>query len=112
MTKTTMQNVSAIIDCRCDDCGTITIASKLEEIDDIGERLDPGSIVPAGQCPECGALAYYLDEVAPAGSAQAQGHKMHDLLCAAHTIFDGEEESVKEEHADFIAELNAFLGDD
>jgi hypothetical protein len=27
-------------------------------IADIQERLDPGGVVPAGQCPECGALAY------------------------------------------------------
>jgi len=25
----------------------------------LGERLDPGSVVPAGECEQCGAFVYY-----------------------------------------------------
>lgn len=57
--------------CRCDDCGEVTPAGQLDIIKDIEERLSPGSIVPAGQCPHCAALAYYADGYAPSGSAQA-----------------------------------------
>lgn len=31
---------------------------QLDEIPDLAERLDPGSEVPAGECPECGCLCY------------------------------------------------------
>lgn len=43
----------------CDWCGT---AIELEAISDIEERLYPGETVPAGQCPDCGALAYLLKD--------------------------------------------------
>jgi hypothetical protein len=36
----------------------------LHQIHHLADRLDPGGVVPAGECPECGALAY-LDD--PAG---------------------------------------------
>ena len=44
--------------CQCDNCGHECRAKKLDMITDIQERLDPGFVVPAGQCPECGALSY------------------------------------------------------
>lgn len=34
----------------------------LEEVKDLASRLDPGSVVPAGECPECGALLYQEPE--------------------------------------------------
>jgi hypothetical protein len=30
----------------------------LMNIPDLNERLDPGDIVPYGECPDCGALVY------------------------------------------------------
>lgn len=30
----------------------------LANIPDLAERIDPGGEVPAGECPECGCLAY------------------------------------------------------
>lgn len=45
----------------CQDCEWTGKAQELEEITDIQERIFPGEIVPAGQCPECGACAH-LDE--------------------------------------------------
>lgn len=29
----------------------------------LGERLDPGCTVPAGECVECGAFVYYTDQI-------------------------------------------------
>ncbi len=45
----------------CADCGIHFCESALVplgEIKDLGQRLEPGSTVPLGECPECGALAY------------------------------------------------------
>lgn len=54
--------------CRCDDCGKVTPIVELESVSDIGERLDAGGIVPAGEC-ECGSLAYICEENAPKWTA-------------------------------------------
>lgn len=68
---------------RCDDCGEEMLASQLDMITDIEERLTPGGIVPAGQCPHCGALAYYADGYAPSWSAQATGQRLIEQAAAA-----------------------------
>ncbi len=47
--------------CRCDDCGRTFEQADLAAIKDIEQRLDAGGTVPAGECPECGALAYVID---------------------------------------------------
>ena len=59
----------------CDNCGWRREWNEDEEYDpdvacnqlipllyvhDLGERLDPGSVVPAGECPLCGAFAYII----------------------------------------------------
>lgn len=44
--------------CRCFDCGHECRAGDLAMIHDIQERIAPGEIVPAGECPQCGALSY------------------------------------------------------
>jgi len=41
--------------CECCDFGTDDI-SKLSGINDIYDRVDVGSVMPAGECPECGAI--------------------------------------------------------
>lgn len=52
--------------CKCDNCewtGTEDDLGKtLWEIHHLAERLDPGSTVPAGECPECLCLAYIVEE--------------------------------------------------
>lgn len=42
----------------CADCGRSFDVDDLAEPKRLQERLDPGGVVPAGECPECGALAY------------------------------------------------------
>lgn len=46
---------------KCGNCKTVSPNTEivpLEETKGLGERLDPGSIVPSGECAECGALCY------------------------------------------------------
>jgi hypothetical protein len=42
----------------CDNCGHYCADEDLKNAKDLGQRLDPGSVVPAGECPKCGALSY------------------------------------------------------
>lgn len=47
----------------CDWTGTDSeMGTHLDEIVCLGDRLDAGSEVPAGECPECGALAYVVKQ--------------------------------------------------
>ncbi len=46
--------------CKCDNCeweGQLDF-DLLPHVPGLFERLDPGGIVPVGECPKCGALAY------------------------------------------------------
>lgn len=54
----------------CDNCGKryeheADFRYVFPDIPDLRQRLDPGGTVPAGKCPECGALVY--PEVEPIG---------------------------------------------
>jgi hypothetical protein len=47
----------------CDNCqwtGPASAALPLENAPGLGERLDPGAEVPAGECPECKAFCYLI----------------------------------------------------
>jgi len=51
---------------RCDNCwalfkGTGKLARVFPDIPGLLERIEPGGIVPAGECPDCGALVYPLN---------------------------------------------------
>lgn len=105
------------IPCRCDNCDAADLkAGDLEMITDIQERLDPGCIVPAGQCPHCGALAYYQDEHAPGWTAQSIGHRLahaHEQATAtldkAEAFIAGfEDDEMQEGIPALLAEIRAF----
>lgn len=53
----------------CDNCSLYCAVSQLNPIDDLDQRLDAGGVVPAGQCPSCGALAYLTSEDLVGGDA-------------------------------------------
>jgi hypothetical protein len=65
---------------RCDDCKKEWGEDDyipLEETIELNRRLDPGSIVPAGECPDCGALVYLISR----GALPRQGTKVFDTKC-------------------------------
>ena len=60
MSSVYMQHDDDNAPCLCTNCGTTTPFVKLNSIDDIEQRISPGDEVPAGECPECGCLAYLV----------------------------------------------------
>ena len=44
----------------CDDCNWKGQAGELDAISDFSERVSPGELCPAGECPSCGALAHVV----------------------------------------------------
>jgi predicted RNA-binding Zn-ribbon protein involved in translation (DUF1610 family) len=46
----------------CPNCEWVGKSIDLEMVRDIQERIYPGETVPAGQCPECGALAMLTEQ--------------------------------------------------
>ena len=46
----------------CDNCGEEWVLAELAEAKDLSERVDPGGEMPSGECPDCGALCYPVDE--------------------------------------------------
>ena len=44
----------------CEDCGKVVTVEEMkpiEEVDDLLSRVDPGELMPEGECP-CGALVH------------------------------------------------------
>jgi hypothetical protein len=64
----------------CGDCEKVYEVIELKEISNIWERVETGAEMPAGECPDCGALAY-LDCLTPAEAAEAK--RAAELLEAA-----------------------------
>lgn len=46
------------MNCRCDNCDWTGPDDDLNDVKDLLERVDPGGEMPAGECPQCGDLAY------------------------------------------------------
>jgi hypothetical protein len=49
----------------CDNCSNVFVSEEennLDSIPNLRDRLDPGGMVPSGECPLCGALAYPLEK--------------------------------------------------
>ena len=46
--------------CRCDDCQHEEHWETLGDIEDIGQRINAGHEVPAGECSECGCFSYLV----------------------------------------------------
>lgn len=42
----------------CDNCKKKWTLQAVVEAKDLNQRVEPGGIMPSGQCPECGALCY------------------------------------------------------
>lgn len=67
--------------CACGDCSAEFEAEELEPVSDFPDRVSPGEIAPAGQCPDCGALAHYV--TAPDWSIEARVDKITAELAEA-----------------------------
>lgn len=68
--------------CQCDNCGWTGMDGDLDRISDYAQRTAPGYMeMPAGQCPECGCLAYFEDE--DTRKHRALRYAAPDLLAAA-----------------------------
>jgi rubredoxin len=48
---------------QCGDCGLTFNEDDLNDIRQLWERVLPGDIMPAGECPVCGALAHRIKEL-------------------------------------------------
>ena len=46
----------------CQNCESSFLWPDLDPIDDLRQRVEVGDPLPAGQCPDCGALCYDVDE--------------------------------------------------
>jgi hypothetical protein len=75
--------------CKCDDCGHVCPVSALDDICDVQERLDPGGVVPAGQCPECGALSYLVNDPYQATRESVLSHAYVKALADIALLFHG-----------------------
>jgi len=75
------------VDCKCDDCGMRVPPDDLKPIHDLFDRLSAGGVVPAGECPNCGALCYPMSEAELSADRFLQiarnktGAKKDDDLC-------------------------------
>lgn len=42
----------------CGNCGASVVSSGVKPITDFFQRVEPGGMVPSGECPVCGSLCY------------------------------------------------------
>jgi hypothetical protein len=54
----------------CDNCGKKWDKENVVYAFDLQQRIDPGGIMPTGECPDCGALCY--PDKAPENQSQAK----------------------------------------
>jgi hypothetical protein len=60
---------------RCDNCAWRGTLAEVRTVQDAGERLEVGGTVPAGECPQCGALAYLADDGQPKETPRSEASK-------------------------------------
>jgi hypothetical protein len=46
------------VDVKCQNCEWTGDDSETKNIEDVFDRVEPGEIMPYGECPECGALCH------------------------------------------------------
>lgn len=62
---------------KCQECGWTGAVAQLEPVKDVWERVQPGDVMPWGDCPECGGCCFEAKPV-PA----AAGGPRIDMVCA------------------------------
>lgn len=76
MTELFLCDAAGVLSARpvhCDFCDWTGRAEDTDAIADAHDRLTPGAVVPAGQCPVCRALAYLDEAKEPAPEAPPSG---------------------------------------
>jgi len=58
ITETDVDDQDKFGDYRCQDCESTWSVDALDPITHLIQRVGPGEIMPAGQCPECGAVCH------------------------------------------------------
>lgn len=98
---------------RCDNCTWRGVASDLDMVADVQERISAGYEVPAGQCPDCAALAYLVERpqhspfkaeaipAAPSWESVAEVHR--DAMRVDMTTDDGTHNEALARAADAVA---------
>ncbi len=94
---------------RCDNCDSRWPKDQLAPADDLEGRLDPGSEVPAGECPECGALAYLV--VSPLKRLLAEAEQLLGALAEWNQTTGGGEAPCWRQIARVRALLRRHLGE-
>lgn len=64
--------------CHCQNCSWTGDSYETQDIQDFFERVEPGEIMPCGECPECGALCqldYFTLQIARGFSLEQDNGK-------------------------------------
>lgn len=78
---------------RCDNCNLEYTGERMQPIENLLQRIEPGGVVPSGECPDCGALCYPIVEAAKKRSKGAEDFmRLTCLSCG---------EAVESQHRDF-----------
>lgn len=62
---------------KCEECGWTGTEGEMGELEAANERVLSGELMPAGECPECGALIEVADEDVP-------DYTLHRCIRIAH----------------------------
>ena len=115
MSSIYIQVASPEAPCSCQDCDWQGPASALQLVASIEERISAGEIVPAGECPACGALAHLDEPVrAPAaGDVAIPRSVLQGLINAAQTTAEDWKSGIEAGtyEADLIGALDKIEGD-
>ena len=94
---------------KCRNCGWKGEISALKPLKRAWERVQPGDVMPAGECPECGSAAMLIDRVISEnahaiGNAEAHLASICEGMKALEQLTDGEAETVEYDGYDYTDE--------
>jgi len=70
----------------CDNCQGVYATDEIKPVKDLEQRIEPGCMVPSGECPKCGALCYPKDAVVPAVYIRVHGGMVQGVLATTPDI--------------------------
>lgn len=62
-------------DAICQNCGTVWASGvkPIWECKDLAQRIEPGEVLPVGECPSCGAFCHYIEPMCR--------YCQHEMIC-------------------------------